>query len=95
MRVLVVNAGSSTLKLAVVGKGDEVAATSQLDDWAGDDASDEIGAVVSRSDGVDAVGHRVVHGGSEFAGPETVTDDVLDRISKLAPLASLHQPRAV
>jgi acetate kinase len=95
MRVLVVNAGSSTLKLAVVGKGDEVAATSQLDDWAGDDASDEIGAIVSRSNGVDAVGHRVVHGGSEFAGPETVTDDVLDRISKLAPLAPLHQPRAV
>jgi acetate kinase len=95
MRVLVVNAGSSTLKLAVVGADDEVAATSQLDDWAGDDAGDEIDAVVSRRDGVDAVGHRVVHGGSEFAGPEVLSDDVLDRIRQLATLAPLHQQRAV
>ena len=95
MPVLVVNAGSSTLKLTVVGEGDEVVADSQLDDWAGDDASGEVDSLVSRVDGVDAVGHRVVHGGSEFVGPRVVTDDVLERIDRLAPLAPLHQRRAL
>jgi acetate kinase len=95
MRILVVNAGSSTLKLAVVGEGDEVIADSQLDDWAGDDASAAIDSLVSGVKGVGAVGHRVVHGGTEFAAAEVVTDDVLDRIDRLTTLAPLHQQRAV
>jgi acetate kinase len=95
MRILVVNAGSSTLKLAVVGEGDEVIADSQLDDWAGDDASAAIDSLVSGVEGVGAVGHRVVHGGAEFAAAEVVTDDVLDRIDRLTTLAPLHQQRAV
>lgn len=39
-----------------------------------------------------AVGHRVVHGGSEFGQPALVTAEVLDKLEKLAPLAPLHQP---
>lgn len=39
-----------------------------------------------------AVGHRVVHGGTHFAGPVRVTDAVLDRLDALIPLAPLHQP---
>lgn len=39
-----------------------------------------------------AVGHRVVHGGSEFGQPALVTPEVLDKLEKLAPLAPLHQP---
>jgi acetate kinase len=39
-----------------------------------------------------AVGHRVVHGGSEFTQPALVTPEVLDKLKKLAPLAPLHQP---
>jgi acetate kinase len=38
------------------------------------------------------VGHRVVHGGSRFAGPTVVTPEVLAEIRKLVPLAPLHQP---
>jgi acetate kinase len=38
------------------------------------------------------VGHRVVHGGSRFAGPTVVTPEVLDELRKLIPLAPLHQP---
>jgi acetate kinase len=40
-----------------------------------------------------AVGHRVVHGGTAFAGPELISDAVLDRLQSLCPLAPLHQPR--
>jgi acetate kinase len=39
-----------------------------------------------------AVGHRVVHGGSEFRQPELVTPELLEKLEKLAPLAPLHQP---
>ena len=39
-----------------------------------------------------AVGHRVMHGGSEFAGPTLLDDEVIDRLERLIPLAPLHQP---
>jgi acetate kinase len=38
------------------------------------------------------VGHRVVHGGIEFAAPVRIDDAVLARLEKLCPLAPLHQP---
>lgn len=38
------------------------------------------------------VGHRVVHGGIEFDAPAVITDDVVDRLTALIPLAPLHQP---
>jgi acetate kinase len=38
------------------------------------------------------IGHRVVHGGEDFGGPTLVTDDVVDRIEALCPLAPLHNP---
>src|SRR5215831_7082129 len=39
-----------------------------------------------------AVGHRVVHGGPEYATPVRVTGDVLAALERLVPLAPLHQP---
>jgi acetate kinase len=38
------------------------------------------------------VGHRVVHGGAQHAGPANVTPELLDELRKLVPLAPLHQP---
>lgn len=38
------------------------------------------------------IGHRIVHGGAEFAAPVLITKPVLDGIGKLIPLAPLHQP---
>ncbi|GAC1346942.1 MAG: acetate kinase [Acetobacteraceae bacterium] len=45
--------------------------------------------------GLQAVGHRVVHGGAEFAGPVLIEGPVLERIEALVPLAPLHQPHAI
>ena len=42
--------------------------------------------------GIVAVGHRVVQGGKYFDGPALVTEEVLDLIERLAPLAPLHNP---
>ncbi len=39
-----------------------------------------------------AVGHRVVHGGVDFAAPARVDEQVLQRLESLCPLAPLHQP---
>src|SRR4051812_43766993 len=39
-----------------------------------------------------AVGHRVVHGGSEFTRPTLITSDVMDKLERLVPLVPLHQP---
>jgi acetate kinase len=38
------------------------------------------------------VGHRVVHGGSRFAGPTVVNQETLAQLRELIPLAPLHQP---
>jgi len=42
-----------------------------------------------------AVGHRIVHGGPDYSGPVTLTDDVYARLEALTPLAPLHQPRCL
>jgi acetate kinase len=42
--------------------------------------------------GLLAVGHRVVHGGDRFSAPVVVTDEVLDAVAELDPLAPLHNP---
>ncbi len=39
-----------------------------------------------------AIGHRVVHGGTQFAAPVQIDDALLSEIDKLVPLAPLHQP---
>ncbi len=38
------------------------------------------------------VGHRVVHGGTEFASPVEITGEIIAKLEKLCPLAPLHQP---
>jgi acetate kinase len=45
-----------------------------------------------RRDGFKAIGHRIVHGGATFTAPVRIDDDVMERLSKLEPLAPLHQP---
>ncbi|MFJ6213078.1 acetate kinase [Streptomyces sp. NPDC092296] len=42
-----------------------------------------------------AVGHRVVHGGTRFTEPTLITDEVLDEVRALVPLAPLHNPANV
>jgi len=95
MRVLAVNAGSSTLKLRLVGPDDQVEATRDLDPWDGTAQSDGLTAWLHGLAGVDAVGHRVVHGGDRFSGAVRIDDEVLREIAGLASLAPLHQTRAL
>ncbi len=47
---------------------------------------------LSSIDDLNAVGHRVVHGGSDFSKPTLVTKEVIETIRSLIPLAPLHNP---
>ncbi|MFL5913851.1 MAG: acetate/propionate family kinase [Gaiellaceae bacterium] len=78
-RILVVNAGSSSLKLSVLAGDEAVETDVDLDALAG----------------IDAVGHRIVHGGTEFVEPVIVDEGVVRRLEALTDLAPLHQPKSL
>lgn len=52
---------------------------------------DEIG-VISSTNEIEVIGHRVVHGGSSFAESTVITHEVKSKIEELIPLAPLHNP---
>jgi acetate kinase len=101
-RVLVLNAGSSTLKASVLARGLERPEASltvplQGQSQASDAVTQALRGIVTAGielDSVDAVGHRVVHGGPIFTATTLVNDAVLQRIRDLASLAPLHNPVA-
>ena len=53
--------------------------------------SNQHGVISSMSE-IDAVGHRVVHGGEKFASSALITDEVMAAIEECIPLAPLHNP---
>lgn len=90
MRVLVVNAGSSTLKLRILDHTDVIAVAE-----VGPHDVTAIRDLLREHGDVGAVGHRVVHGGHRFVEPTVVDDAVLAALEELVPLAPLHQPGAL
>jgi acetate kinase len=76
--VLVVNAGSSSLKVSVLDPGDQATAALDLGYWDGSPDHRELADFITscRRD-IALAGHRVVHGGSRFTGPVLVDDAVL------------------
>ena len=94
MRVLVVNAGSSTLKLALLD-GDETLARRELETPGSALAEDAVAEAIGELGAPDAVGHRVVHGGARFREPVEVTPEVRDELGALTGLAPLHQPKSL
>jgi acetate kinase len=87
-RVLVVNAGSSSLKLRLL-EGVEVVRSTDLP------ADGDAGAALRDWPTPDVVGHRVVHGGTEFTGPVRVDAGVRRALGELTDLAPLHQPTSL
>ena len=53
---------------------------------------DSKNGVISSMAEIDAVGHRVVHGGEAFAGSVRITDEVMKALEDCIPLAPLHNP---
>ena len=91
-RVLAVNAGSSSVKLRLLGPDDAVLASRDLPATAGRfDHAELAGALGQLAAPGDVVAHRVVHGGSRFVAPVLVDGDVRQALAELADLAPLHQ----
>src|SRR5207237_1131382 len=89
-----VNAGSSSLKLSVLDEQDRVVVSESVPSRGGRVDEAAVTAVARRGGDVDAVGHRVVHGGTEFVEPVLVDADVLRRLQALSDLARQSSPAA-
>jgi acetate kinase len=94
-RVLVVNAGSSSLKLRVLTNDDTVTASADLPAPRGATDAAAIKTAIESFGPVTSVGHRVVHGGTLYTAPVLVTDEVRRRLESLTDLAPLHQPKSL
>lgn len=125
MKVLVINAGSSSIKYQLFDMKNESVLASGLVERIGMDSSivthkptgkeevvevkeildhvagvkrvielliSETAGVIKSMDEVDAVGHRIVHGGETFKNSVRVTDAVKQEIKRLYALAPLHNP---
>ncbi|TXK19673.1 acetate/propionate family kinase [Homoserinibacter sp. GY 40078] len=102
-RVFVLNVGSSSIKYRVVDLETGEALAEGLVERIGVRGSgvpDHHAAIVQvldelRDVPIDAVGHRVVHGGTRFVQSTVIDDDVEREIGALADLAPLHNPPAL
>lgn len=102
--VLVINAGSSSLKYQVLSTQDLEVKTKGMVERIGetgykqnhDEALTEVLLQISSAgislDDIAAVGHRVVHGGDKFSHPVLIDKKVIGDIENLVSLAPLHNP---
>lgn len=96
MRVLVVNAGSSSLKLSLIGAGDTTIAERELPaPQASVDPAQLRSALDHGLGQADAVGHRIVHGGERFRQAALITPEVEAALRDLVDIAPLHQPKSL
>jgi acetate kinase len=94
-RILVVNAGSSSLKLRVLDPDDALVGSADLPAPRGTTDAGAVAETIRGLGPVDAVGHRIVHGGSQFASPVVLDAEVESRLRGLSDLAPLHQPKSL
>lgn len=119
MRLLILNAGSSSLKFGVFSAGDNTrevfkgsyerfrnggceyrfrhGETHERGAAAFASPSDALKGVPDALkrfdlDSIDAIGHRIVHGGASFSAPTLLDDETIEAIAVLTPLAPLHNP---
>jgi acetate kinase len=95
VRILVVNAGSSSLKLRLLDGHDQLERSADLP--AGPDGFDttHLTEVLRNWNSPDIVGHRIVHGGTRFTGPVVIDNDITQHLRDLTDLAPLHQPKSL
>jgi hypothetical protein len=95
MHVLVVNVGSSSLKLRFLDDRDQVVKSADLPVWVPDISDRDPSRALRDWPPPDVVGHRVVHGGTRFTGPVLVDRAVESALRELTDLAPLHLPKSL
>lgn len=106
MRILVLNAGSSSLKASLIDGRDRTEGRATIG-WGADasrrvdrqqglrQALAELGIEGDGAARIDAVGHRVVHGGERWTAPVLIDDATAAELTRLGALAPLHNPVAL
>ena len=94
MRILIVNAGSQSVKLGVVGDSDQLLAARTLGP-PDESTPGQLGDFLEQVGEVDVAGHRVVHGGPLFTSPVVVDSVQRASLEALSELAPLHNPPAL
>ena len=95
MRILVVNAGSSSLKLRLLGPDNAMLEEADIAAPRAEVDAAALRAWIADAGAVDAVGHRIVHGGERFRGAVRIDAPVVDALHALTDLAPLHQPKSL
>jgi len=95
MRVLTINAGSSSLKIRLLDHDDTVLRPADLDAPGGVVAPDDVRRALQGCPRPDVVAHRIVHGGTKFTGAVALDDTVIGELEQLTALAPLHQPKSL
>jgi acetate kinase len=94
--ILTVNAGSSSVKLRLVGADDEIVAERELSAPQAEVDPDELRAALAGPlSGADAVAHRIVHGGQRYTAATVIDAEVRRALGELTELAPLHQPKSL
>jgi len=98
MKILVLNAGSSSLKCKLFSMPEGKVLYEKVVQNIGEKNSkiathhDALASLEIAFDTLDALGHRVVHGGEFFSKSVVIDDEVVSKLQKLIPLAPLHNP---
>src|SRR5579872_3464359 len=95
MRVLVVNAGSSSVKLRLLDGNNCLLYSEDQSHQEQIDPSLITKAIEGIAYQVDAIGHRVVHGGTKFTTAVALDATVEQELRQLTALAPLHQPKSL
>ena len=100
MNILVINCGSSSIKYALIDASDALLLSGKRERLGTDGQNptsthhSAIDDILQETDGlrIDAVGHRVVHGGPDYAAAQPIDDKVLSAIEAHVPDAPMHNP---
>jgi len=100
MNTLVINCGSSSVKYALFDSDEKILHKGKRERLSANegqshqDALDELFTELQSFD-IDAIGHRVVHGGDAFRAPTPIDDTVISAIEQWSPAAPMHNPYAL
>jgi acetate kinase len=95
LRVLVLNAGSSSLKLSLVDANDDVLVEKEFEVAEGRLDETRLATAIHEMEGVEAIGHRVVHGGPRYQSSVRIDGEVIRYLVSVTDLAPLHLPAAL
>ena len=95
MRVLVLNAGSSSLKLSLVDANDDVLVDKEFEVAEGRLDETQLATAIHEMEGIEAIGHRIVHGGPRYQSSVRIDGEVIRYLVSVTDLAPLHLPAAL